>query len=108
VTAAAAEPVTAATTAEPTSTRFARASLVYRQSPSTKLGTVQGRHSFIRIGVYRHFDEGETTSLPCISVLHNLNPVDLAVCGKCRIQILLCGLERDVPDINILQGVLLR
>jgi hypothetical protein len=32
----------------------------------------------------------------------------LAVCGKCRIQILLGRLERDVPDINVLQGVLLR
>jgi hypothetical protein len=107
VTAATAEPVTAST-AEPTSTRFARASLVYRQSPSTKLGTVQSRHGFVRIGVYRHFDERETASLPCISVLYDLNPVDLAIRGKCRIQILLCGLERDVPDINILQGVLLR
>jgi hypothetical protein len=106
VTATAAKPVSAAT-AESASARFARACFVHRQSPATQLRAVQGSHGLIGIRIYRHFHERKTASLTRIPVFHNLHSIHLAVCGKSRIEILLGCLERNVPDIDILQGVLL-
>jgi hypothetical protein len=103
---AAAEAIPAATTA--TSAGFAGTGFVYRQSAPAQFGAVQRRHRFIRIGIDRHFDKRETASLTCIPVLYDLYSIHLSVCGKGRIQILLGRLERNVPDINVLQGVLLR
>jgi hypothetical protein len=106
--AATAKPVaTATTTAESAGARFARTGFVHRQSPAAQFGAIQGSHSLIGIPIHRHFHERKTASLPCISVFHNLHPVYLAICGKSRIQILLSRLERDVPDIDVLQDVLL-
>jgi hypothetical protein len=103
-----AEAVAAATTtAETAGTRFTRASFIHRKSSAAQLSAVQSGHRFIRIAIYGHFDECETPCLAGIPVLHNLNSIDLSVCGKGRIQILLCRLERNVPDIYVLQGVLL-
>jgi hypothetical protein len=108
VTAATAKPIAATTaTTETAGTGFPRASFVYCQRPSTQLCTVQSGHCFIRIGVNGHFDKRETPSLPSVPVFHDLYSIYLTICGKSRIQILLCRLERNVPDINILQGVLL-
>jgi hypothetical protein len=107
VSAATAKPVPA-TTATAARARLARTRFVHRQSPPAQFGAVQCRHRFVRIGIHRHFDKRKTARLTCISVLHNLYSIHLAVCGKCRIQILLGSLERNVPDINVLQGVLLR
>jgi hypothetical protein len=98
---------TPAATTESTGTRFARAGFVYRERSAAQFGAVQGRHRFIRVPIHRHFHKRETASLACIPVLHNLYTIHLAICGKSRIQILLGRLERNVPDINILQGVLL-
>jgi hypothetical protein len=109
VTAATAKPVAAAATtaAKTTSAWFARARFIHRQSSPTQFGAIQCRHRLIRIRIYGHLDKRKTASLTCIPILHNLHSIHLAVCGKCRIQILLRRLERNVPDINILQGVLL-
>jgi len=103
---------TSARTIAAKSTAAARArltwpSFVYCKCPSTQFRTIQGCHCFIRITVHGHFYKGETTRLPGIPVLHNLNAIHLAVCGKGRIEVLLGSLERNVPDINILQDVLL-
>ena len=106
MTAATTEPV-ATTATEPTGARFPRTSFIDRQGPSTQLSAVQCCHRLVRVGINRHFDKRETTGLPCIPVFHYLYSVNLAICGKGRIQILLCRLERNVPDINILQGELL-
>ncbi len=100
------KPIATAAT-ESTGSRFARARFVYREGSATQFGAVQGCHRFIRIRIHRHFHKRETASLACIPVFHNLHAVHLAVSGKSRIQILLGRLERNVPDINILQGVLL-
>jgi hypothetical protein len=100
----AAKPVPAA---KSTCARFPWASFVHCQSPSAQFSAIQSRHGFVRIRIYRHFHKSETASLARISIFHNLHSVYLAVCGKSRIQILLGGLERDVPDINVLQGELL-
>jgi hypothetical protein len=102
-----AKPIATTAATESTGARFARAGFVYRERSATQFGAVQGRHCFICVPIHRHFHKRETASLACIPVLHNLHPVHLAVCGKCRIQILLGRLERNVPDINVLQGVLL-
>jgi hypothetical protein len=108
VTAASAEAIaTTATAAESTGAGFARTGFIHRQSSATQLGAVQSCHGLVRIRIHRHFHKRETASLACIPVLHNLHTIHLAVCGKSRIQILLGRLERDVPDIDILQGVLL-
>jgi hypothetical protein len=96
-----------ATAAESTGARFARACFVDRERSATQFGTVQRRHRFICVRIHRHFHKRETASLARIPVFHNLHPVHLAVCGKSGIQILLGRLERNVPDINVLQGVLL-
>ena len=94
VTAATAKPIATTTAAaESTSARFARAGFVHRQSSAAELGAIQGRHRFIGIPVHRHFHKRKSASLPRIPILHNLHPVYLAVCGKCRIQILLSRLE---------------
>jgi len=103
-TTAAAEAVATAT---PARARFPWTGFVNRQGAPSQLGAVERRHRFIRIGIHRHFDKRESASLPCIPVLHDLYSIHLSVCGECRIQILLGRLERDVPDINVLQGVLL-
>jgi hypothetical protein len=107
VTAATAKPIATTAATEATGARFTRAGFVYRESSATQFGTIQGRHRFICVRIHRHFHKRESASLACIPVFHNLHPVHLAVSGKSRIQILLGRLERDVPDINILQGVLL-
>jgi hypothetical protein len=107
VTAATTEPVAATTAAESAGARFARAGFVYRESPAAQFGAIQGRHGLIGVRVHRHLDKCEAASLTCIPILYNLYPIHLAICGKSRIQILLSRLERDVPDIDILQGVLL-
>jgi hypothetical protein len=109
VTAATAEPVAAASApTESAGARFPWTRFIHRQSPSTQLGAIQRCHGFVRIRVDRHFDKRETPSLTRVSVLHNLYSIYLAISGKCRIQILLSRLERNVPDINVLQGVLLQ
>ena len=87
--------------------RFTRTCFIHRQSPAAQLSAIQGRHRLIRIAVIRHFDKRKTARLSCFSVLHDLDALHLTVCGKCRIKILLGRLERNVPDINILQDVLL-
>jgi hypothetical protein len=107
-TTTAAKTITATTAAEATGARFTRTRFVHRQSPATQFSAVEGRHCFIRIAIHRHLDKRKTPGLPCIPVLHNLNSIHLTIGGKGRIQILLCRLERNVPDIYILQGVLLR
>jgi hypothetical protein len=107
VTSATAKPIATTAATESTGTRFARACFVHRERSATQFGPVQGRHCFICIPIHRHFHKRETARLACIPVFHNLHPVHLAVCGKSRIQILLGRLERNVPDINVLQGVLL-
>jgi hypothetical protein len=107
VTATAAKPVPTAAASESTGAWFSGPGLVHRQSPAAQLRTVQGRHGLIRISIHGHFDECETTSLTCVPVLHNLHSIHLTVCRKGGIQILLGRLERNVPDINVLQGVLL-
>jgi hypothetical protein len=108
VTAATAEAVAAPTAAaESTGAGFARPGFIYRQSPAAQFGAVQSSHGLVRISIYRHFHKRETASLTRIPILHNLYSIYLPVCGKSRIQILLGGLERDVPDIDVLQGVLL-
>ncbi len=103
---ATAKPIATATT-ESTGTRFTRAGFVYRERSATQFGAIQRRHRFIRIRIDRHFHKRKTASLARIPVLYDLHSVHLAVSGKGRIQILLGRLERDVPDINVLQGVLL-
>jgi hypothetical protein len=107
VTAATAEAVAATAAAESTGAGLARPGFIYGQSPAAQFGAVQSRHGLVRIRVYRHFHKRETASLACIPILHDLYSIHLPVCGKSRIQILLCRLERDVPDIDVLQGVLL-
>lgn len=87
--------------------RFTRTRFIHRQSPAAQLSAIQGRHRLIRIAVIRHFDKRKTARLSRFSVLHDLDALHLTVCGKCRIKILLGRLERNVPDINILQDVLL-
>jgi hypothetical protein len=106
VSTAAAEPVPA-TTAESTGARFTRTRFVHRQSPAAQFGAVQRCHCLVRIGIHRHFDKSETARLPSVPILHDLHSIHLPICGKGRIQILLGRLERNVPDIDILQGVLL-
>jgi hypothetical protein len=108
VTAATAEAIAATTTAaESTGARFARPRFIDRQSPAAQFGSVQSCHGLVRIRIYRHFHKRETASLTRIPILHNLYSIHLPVCGKSRIQILLGRLERDIPDIDVLQGVLL-
>jgi hypothetical protein len=97
----------AAESATATRAGFPGPCFVYRQRSATEFRAVQSRHRLIRIAVYRHLDKSETARLPCISIFHNLNAIHLAVCGECRIEILLGRLERNVPDIDILQNVLL-
>jgi hypothetical protein len=109
VTTATAEPVTPASPAtKAPRARFPRTRFIHRQSPSPQLGAIQSRHGFVRIRIDRHFDKRETARLTRVSVLYNLYSIHLAISGKCRIQILLSCLERNVPDIDILQGVLLQ
>jgi hypothetical protein len=109
VTAATTEPVTTATTAagKPAGAGFARTRFVHRQSPAAQFGAVQRSHRLIRIAIYWHFDKREPSRLSRVSVFYDLYSIHLAVCGKGRIQILLSSLERNVPDIDVLQGVLL-
>jgi hypothetical protein len=105
--ATAAEAVTAATATESAGARLARPRFIYRQSTPAQLSAVQRRHGFIRIRIHGHLDERETARLTRVPVFYNLHSIHLAVCRKCGIEILLCRLERNVPDINVLQGVLL-
>jgi hypothetical protein len=91
----------------PAAARFAGTSLINGKSASTQLRAVERFHGFIRVRVYRHLDKSETARLAGFPVLYNLHPIHLSICGKRRIEILLSRLERDVPDINILQGLLL-
>jgi hypothetical protein len=109
VTATTAKAIAAAATESTAATcaRFARAGLVNGKRPATQFGAVKCCHCFVCVGIRRHFYKRKTTRLSCFSVFHNLNPVHLAICGKRRVEILLCSLERDVPDINILQDTLL-
>lgn len=76
--------VTAAAKAIPaapaTRARFPRTGFVYRQCPPTQLGAVQGRHGFIGVGIHRHFDKSETSSLTGIPVFYNLHSIHLAIC----------------------------
>jgi hypothetical protein len=97
----------AAATAESTAATLAglaRTSFVYGQGTATHVGTVEGFHSLIGLGVISHFHECETTGLARVAILYDLYPVHLSIGGKRGIKILLGGLERDVPDVDILQS----
>jgi hypothetical protein len=106
--ATAAEAVPATTTITTAAgTWLAGFGLIHSESTAANVSAVQRFDGFIRLCRIHHLYERETTRLACIAVLHNLNPVNLSVGRKRGVEILLGRLERNVPDINILQGVLL-
>jgi hypothetical protein len=105
-TAATAEAIaTAAAKSAATATlaRLTRTSFIHCQSAATHIRAVQSCHGFIRLGIVQHFNKCETTGLTRVAILHDLYPIHLSVCGKRGIKILLGSLERNVPDIYILQ-----
>ena len=101
----AAEPIPATATAESAATlaRFARTSFVDGKSAAAHIGAVQSCHGFICLGIVRHLDKCETTGLSRVAVFYDLYPIHLSVCGERGIKILLGSLERNVPDVNVLQ-----
>ena len=75
--------------------------------PASQIRAVERFHRGVRGRIVHHFHESETARLPGIPVLHDLHPLYLSVCGKRRVEVLFGGLERNVPDVYILQSVLL-
>jgi hypothetical protein len=100
---AAAKTVATASTAA-TGTRFAWPRLIHGQRPSTHIGAIERRHGLVGLGIVRHLYECETTGLPRVTIFYDLYPIHLTICGERGIKILLGSLERDVPDVNILQS----
>jgi hypothetical protein len=89
-------------------TRLTRPGFVHGESSAADIGPVERFDCFVRFGRVYHFHKRKSTGLSRIPILHNLNPVNLPVGRKRGIEILLSRLERDVPDIYILQVVLLK
>lgn len=106
----AASPVAApsATVTAAARTRLTRPGFVHGESSAADIGPVERFDRFVRFGRVYHFHKRKSTGLSRIPILHNLNPVNLPVGRKRGIEILLSRLERDVPDIYILQVVLLK
>jgi hypothetical protein len=85
---------------------FARLCFIHFHGATIEFRAVERLYCTIRFRIHRHLNECETPRLPRLSVLNDLHAIDLTVCGECRTQILFRSLERDVPDVNVLQTLL--
>jgi hypothetical protein len=53
-----------------------------------------------RLGV-RHFNESETTSLPCITIGYDVYAFHASVGGECGLKVSLGGLVAEIADKNV-------
>jgi hypothetical protein len=102
-TATATAATTAASAAEAATTAAGRlgSSFVHVDGATIHFSAVQLRNGRLGIALFGHFDEGEATRLPGVTIRNDIHALDVSVLGECGMQVLLRGLIAQIPDKNI-------
>jgi hypothetical protein len=89
-----------------TGTFFLRTSDRDAQSPAIKISAIEAANRFLRLGRCRHRYKGEASGLSSHSVLHQRGFANRAGLSEEVLQLDLCCVEGEIPDVQFVVHVL--